>query len=114
MSIEYTDVNDTLRRIALSGRLDIAGTDAIALQFSAMTSSAQRRAVVDLSAVDFLASIGIRAIVANARAMQQRGSRMVLFVGDNGPVAKTLEMTGIDAVIPMFADLAQAEQAAQA
>ena len=114
MTIAYTDVNDTLRRIALSGRLDIAGTDAIALQFSAMTSSAQRRAVVDLSAVDFLASIGIRAIVANARAMQQRGSRMVLFVGANGPVAKTLETTGIDAVIPMFADLVQAEEAAQA
>lgn len=114
MSIEYTDVTDTLRRITLTGRLDIAGTDAIALQFSAMTSSAQRRAVVDLSAVDFLASIGIRAVVANARAMQQRGSRMVLFVGDNSAVTKTLETTGIDTVIPMFADLAEADRAALA
>jgi anti-anti-sigma factor len=114
MTIEYTDVNDSLRRVALSGRLDIAGTDAIALSFTALTASGPRRAVVDLSAVDFLASIGIRAIVANARAMQQRGSRMVLFVGDNGAVTKTLETTGIDAVIPMFADLAEAEQAALA
>lgn len=114
MSIAYTDVNDTLRRVSLSGRLDIAGTDAIALQFAALTASARQRAVVDLSAVDFLASIGIRAIFANARAMQQRGSRMVLFVGENGPVAKTLSTTGIDVVIPMFNDLAQAEQAALA
>lgn len=114
MTIAYTDVNDTLRRVTLSGRLDIAGTDAISLQFTALTASARQRAVVDLSTVDFLASIGIRAIVANARAMQQRGSRMVLFVGDNAPVAKTLATTGIDAVIPMFNDLAKAEEAAQA
>ena len=114
MTIVYTDVNDTLRRVALSGRLDIAGTDAISLQFTALTAAGKLRTVVDLSDVDFLASIGIRAIVANARAMQQRGSRMVLFVGDNGPVAKTLSITGIDAVIPMFSDLAQAEQAALA
>ncbi|MRW93933.1 STAS domain-containing protein [Duganella sp. FT80W] len=114
MTIAYTDVNDTLRRVALTGRLDIAGTDAIALQFTALTAAAHQRAVVDLSAVDFLASIGIRAIVANARAMQARGSRMVLFVGDNAPVAKTLSTTGIDAVIPMFSDLAQADEAALA
>jgi len=114
MSIVYTDVNDTLRRVALSGRLDIAGTDAIALQFTALTASAKQRAVVDLSEVNFLASIGIRAIVANARAMQQRGSRMVLFVGDNGPVAKTLSTTGIDAVIPMFSNLDKADEAALA
>ena len=114
MTIQYTDVTDTLRRVVLSGRLDIAGTDAIALQFSALAASPQRRMVVDLSGVDFLASIGIRAIVSNARAVQQRGSRMVLFVGDNGAVSKTLETTGIDAVIPMFSDLVEAEQAALA
>lgn len=114
MTIQHTDVTDTLRRVVLTGRLDIAGTDAISLQFAALSSSPQRRLVVDLSGVDFLASIGIRAIVANARAAQQRGSRMVLFTGDNAAVTKTLETTGIDAVIPMFADLAQAEQAALA
>jgi anti-anti-sigma factor len=65
-------------------------------------------------AVDFLASIGIRSIVSNARAMQQRGTRMVLFVGANAAVSKTLGTTGIDAVIPMFADMAEAEQAALA
>jgi len=114
MPIEHIDVNDHLRRVSLTGRLDIAGTEAISLQFTALSASAQRRMVTDLSAVDFLASIGIRAIVANARAMQQRGSRMVLFVGDNAAVAKTLETTGIDTVIPMFSDLAAAEQAALA
>ncbi len=114
MPIEHIDVSDTLRRVSLTGRLDIAGTEAISLQFTAVAASSQRRIVVDLSAVNFLASIGIRAIVANARAIQQRGSRMVLFVGDNAAVAKTLEATGIDTVIPMFTELSAAEQAALA
>jgi len=114
MSLAYTDVNDSLRRVSLSGRLDIAGTDAIAIQFAAATAAAHHRVVVDLSAVEFLASIGIRAIVANARAVQARGSRLVLYVGSNQMVTQTLEVTGIDTVIPMFAELADAEQAALA
>lgn len=114
MSIDYSDVNDSLRRVTLAGRMDIAGTDEIALQFAALTASGKHRVVVDLSAVTFLASIGIRAIVANARAMQARGSRLVLFVGENNAVAQTLEVTGIDGVIPMLRDLALADEAALA
>ena len=114
MPIDFEDCSNDIRRIALSGRLDIPGTGEIDAKFSALAASGERRVVVDLTAVSFLASIGIRAIITNAKAQQQRGGRMVLFVGDNAPVAKTLEATGIDALIPMFASLADAEQAALA
>jgi len=112
MAIEFEDVNDTFRRITISGRLDIAGTDAIAIKFSSLSTTAARRVVVDLTGVTFLASIGIRAFVTNAKALGQRGGKMVLFVGDNAVVSKTLESTGIDSLIPMFASLAEADQAA--
>ncbi len=114
MTIDFEDCKDNLRRISLSGRLDIQGTDAIAAKFTALAASAQRRVVVDLTAVSFLASIGIRALITSAKALQQRGGRMVLFTGDNALVSKTLEMTGIDALIPMFTDAAEAENAALA
>ena len=114
MTIDFDDSKDNLRRITISGRLDIPGTDEIATKFSALAASAQRRVVVDLKAVSFLASIGIRAIISNAKALQQRGGKMVLFVGDNATVATTLEITGIDDLIPMFSDAAEAEQAALA
>jgi anti-anti-sigma factor len=114
MSIEFEDVNDGLRRIKLSGRLDIAGTEAISMKFTNLAASAARRVVVDLSAVSFLASIGIRELITSAKAQQQRGGRVVIFVGDNALVAKTLEVTGIDALIPMFAKAAEADQAALA
>ena len=112
MSIQYSDDSDQIRRISISGRLDIAGTDAIATQFTALAASASRRVIVDLTAVSFLASIGIRALITNAKALQQRGGKLVLLVGSNESVAKTLEATGIDTLIPMFADAGDAAQAA--
>lgn len=114
MSIAFEDVSESLRRIQLSGRLDIAGTEAISLKLANLTSSASRRIVIDLSAVDFLASIGIRELISNAKALQMRGSKMALMVGDNAAVAKTLTVTGIDTLIPMFHSLAEADQAALA
>jgi anti-sigma B factor antagonist len=112
--INFVDVSENFRRISISGRLDILGSDAIALKFTSLAVATQRRLVVDLTAVSFLASIGIRAIISNAKALQQRGGKMVLFVGDNATVTKTLEATGIDSLIPMFADAAEANKAALA
>jgi anti-anti-sigma factor len=114
MAITFEDVNETLRRIALSGRLDIPGTDEVATKFAALATAGARRVVVDLTAVSFLASIGIRALLINAKSLQQKGGRMVLHVGGNAAVSRTLEATGIDALIPMYADAAEAEKAALA
>lgn len=112
--ISVTEVSPSLRRIAISGRLDIIGTDSIAIKFAAASVSAEKRVVVDLSQVGFLASIGIRALITNAKSLQQRGGKLVLFVGDNEAVLKTLEVTGIDALIPLFRNAADADQAALA
>ena len=114
MAIEFEDVNDTFRRIKLSGRLDIPGTEAISIKFTNLAASASRRVVVDLTTVSFLASIGIRELISSAKALQLRGGRMVLFVGDNVAVSKTLQVTGIDALIPMFSNPSEADQAALA
>jgi anti-anti-sigma factor len=115
MPIDIKDVNEKLGRIALTGRLDIPGTEEIVLKFAAAATaatSAGRRVVVDLTAVSFLGSFGIRALITNAKAAQSNGGRMVLLVGGNETVAKTLQTTGIDALIPTFADATEAEMAA--
>ncbi|MDP2823356.1 MAG: STAS domain-containing protein [Sulfuritalea sp.] len=114
MAIDFDDSKEDLRRITITGRLDIQGTDEIATQFAALAAAAQRRVVVDLTAVSFLASIGIRTIISNAKAVQQRGGKMVLLVGVDSTVAKTLQLTGIADLIPTFADAAEAEKAALA
>ncbi len=114
MPIEFHEVSDGLRRIEISGRLDIPGTDEIATRFAALSAATNLRVVVDLTRVSFLGSIGIRSIIVNAKALQQRGGRMVLMVGDNVAVAETLQATGLGSLIPILTDNASAEAAALA
>jgi anti-anti-sigma factor len=67
-----------------------------------------------VSSLKFLASIGIRALLKNAKAVRARGGRMVLVVGTNSPVVMSLEATGLNNLIPMFESSAEAERAAVA
>lgn len=114
MPIQHEDLPNGLRRVQLTGRLDIPGTQSISMPFTTLAATTDRRVVTDLSGVDFLASIGIRELVAVAKALRQRGGKMVLFVGDNAQVTKTLEVTGIDQLIPTFRSLDEADQEALA
>lgn len=112
MAITFEDTHEPLRWIRLTGRLDIPGIDAVSTTFSELSASTSRHIVVDLSGVSFLVSFGIRELITNAKIIQKRGGRMVIFVGDNKAVHKTLETTGIDTLIPTCTDAAQAQRAA--
>jgi anti-anti-sigma factor len=67
--------------------------------------------LVDLSNVNFLSSMGIRALISSAKEQQAKGGRVVLNAGGNDVVARTLEATGVDELIPVFDDIAEAERA---
>lgn len=111
MEVSHEDINSNLRCITLTGRLDIQGTDEIAARFAALSTDAKRNVVVDFSGVTFLASIGIRALISNAKALHKLGGRMALVVGGNTSVAKTLDATGIDVLLQVFKNLHDAEKA---
>jgi anti-anti-sigma factor len=70
--------------------------------------------VIDLSAVRFLASVGIRVLVACAKAVQQRGGTLVLVVAQGSSVSMSLEATGVDELIPVFTNNTDAAHAALA
>ena len=114
MSISYDDVGGDLRRIMITGRLDMPGTDSIASQLVELTAAPKKGVVVDLSTLKFLASIGISALITSAKAVQQRGGKMVLVVNPGSSVGMSLEATGVDELIPVFESNADAEKAAVA
>ena len=114
MSISYDDVGENLRRIMIFGRLDTPGTDSVASQLVALAAAPKKGVVVDLFGVNFLASIGIRALITSAKAVQQRGGKMVLVAKAGSTVVMSLEATGVDELIPVFDDAADAERAAVA
>jgi anti-sigma B factor antagonist len=114
MSISYDDIGDNLRRIVISGRLDMVGTSSIAAQLVELTAAPKKGVLIDMSAVEFLASIGIRSLVASAKAVQERGGKMVLVVNPSTTVIMSLKATGVDLLIPVFHNAADAERAAVA
>jgi anti-sigma B factor antagonist len=91
--------------------MDILGTDQIAPRFTAFSADAKRNVVVDFTGVTFLASIGIRALISNAKALHKLGGRMALVVGDNTSVARTLDATGIDVLLQTYRSMDEAAAA---
>ena len=111
MTVTFEEVNENVRRVAVTGRLDVPGTDAIANEFDRLVTSAPRNVMVDLSAVSFLGSVGVRSLLSTAKELQKKGRKMVLLVGDDTIVAQTLEAMGIDQLIPVYTDDADAGRA---
>jgi anti-anti-sigma factor len=113
MDLQVQQLADGIDRVKLAGRLDSAGVEAIDHRLSALTATQAARVLVDLSQVSFLASIGIRALLTNARALRQRGGRMAL-LSPQSLVEEVLRVTGIESMIPIFHDLEEASAALKA
>ncbi len=97
-------------RVRLSGRMDISGVDAISVPLAALAATESRTIVLDLEGVEFLASIGVRAILQNARAQHLRGG--VLVVASPRPlVAEVLQAAGVGHVVPIVPDIDAARSA---
>ena len=114
MPISHEDVGENLRRIVISGRVDTPGPNSVASQLVELAAASRKGVVVDLTAVNFLASIGIRALIASAKAVQQRGGKLALVVKEGSTVVMSLKATGVDELIPVFNDARDAEKAAVA
>jgi anti-anti-sigma factor len=110
MKLETEQLDGGILRVRLSGRMDIAGVDTISVPFAALAATDSRRVVVDLSGVDFLASIGIRAILQNARAHKMRGGGMAL-LAPPPLVDEVLRAAGVANVVPIVPDLDAARAA---
>ena len=112
MSVSHEDVGADLRRVAIFGRLDMEGTDAISARVMELVSEPKKGVVLDLSAVRFLASVGIRVVLASAKAVHKRGGKLVVVVAQGSSVAMSLEATGVEELIPVFTNSAEAAEAA--
>jgi anti-anti-sigma factor len=113
MELTYDDLSDGVRTFKLRGRMDLEGAATIDLKFASLTATHRAFIVVDLTEVDFMASLGLATLVRNARAVRLREGNMVLF-NPKPPVRQVLASTRIDHVIHIYSDLDEARRAAKA
>ena len=107
MDMQVSELGGNVTCIRLAGRLDAPGADSIDTQFTAAVVAHARDAVIDLSGVSFVASMGIRLLIAGARGLRQKGANMVLF-GAQELVYTALDQAALDQIIPIVATELQA------
>jgi anti-anti-sigma factor len=99
MQSKTEDLGDQRRVLSLDGRLDGRGAEEV----EATLMDAGRQAsllLVDLAAVPFIASAGIRVLLATAKAMSRRGAELHL-VSPSPMVRDVLITAGIDMLLPI-------------
>ncbi len=107
--IDTEEVIPGVTKLNLRGRLDATGAQIIDNTFATM-AGAQERLIVDLSRVSFIASAGLRTLIAGARSLIARQGRMVCL--DPDPlVEQVLVRSGVDRLIPVCRELSEAIQA---
>jgi anti-anti-sigma factor len=94
--------SDTLTHVALDGRLDAAGVGRVELRFTSHVAARRKPTIVDVSSVEFIASLGIGMLISTARTLAAHGVTIVL-LSPQREVAKMLRASSIDTIIP-FAD----------
>jgi len=111
MQISTEEMAGEVTRVALDGRLDIAGAAIVDLKMNVIAGSS-KNLLIDLQKVTFLGSMGLRSIVIPARAVLGRGGKVVLFAPTE-MVESVLKTSGIDSMLPIRHDLAAAVDALQ-
>lgn len=111
MEMQIEKLDGGITRARLVGRMDYAGATGIDARFMELAKN-EKFVLVDLSKVGFLASMGIRTLIMAAKALQERGGKMILFSPEM-MVAKVLKTSGTDTLIPVYYDLPLACKALQ-
>lgn len=107
MNLDITSLDGGLTCIRLTGRLDSPGVDSVETRFTAALVAVGRSAVVDLSGVSFLASMGIRMFISSARSLRMKGATVVLF-GASDAVQSVLDHVALEQIIPIVKTQAEA------
>ena len=109
MDIELVDAGPDFTNIALSGRVTLDEIGDLDHEFTRQTVVRRKPVLVDLSKVDFMASIGLRILITAAKALSKHNAKMVLYK-PQPEVEKVLKTSGFDNIMPIEHDFEKAVQ----
>ena len=100
MEMELRNLDDDLVNVKLAGRLDTPGVDRIELRLTATLVPMGKNAVVDLSAVQLVTSMGIRMFITLARSLKAKKARTAVYA-PQALVRETLDHVALGDVLPI-------------
>ena len=107
IEMQVTTPTEGLTRVALAGRLDTTGVDRIETRFAATVVSSGQNAIIDLSRVTFIGSMGIRMFITAARSMRPRQTRLAVYAAQS-MVGEVLESVSLNDLLPVVTSEADA------
>jgi anti-anti-sigma factor len=100
VEIAISSLGEHLVRVALEGRLDTHGVDRVETRFVAAIVPGGHNAIVDMTGVEFVSSMGIRMFVATARTLKARQLKLALY-GVSPQVGQVFEAVALQKIIPI-------------
>ncbi len=107
MELKVIQAEGPYTHVALSGRLDIDGVKAVELEFTSVVGGKNQSAIVDITEVSFIASLGMRMLLSAAKNLRARNCKVVLY-NPQPVVQEALETAGFSTVMPIVSDFAKA------
>jgi anti-anti-sigma factor len=107
--VVLVEAKDAVTIVAVRGKLDAAGVGEVDLKLTSQTVTRRKPAVIDLTEVDFIASLGIGMLVTIAKSMRTHGAGVAVVAVP--PVRTALEMMHL---APLFQVVASREDALRA
>lgn len=104
MQMTCTDLADDVVQVVLVGRLDTPGVDRTELRLTATIVPRGLNALIDLSGVEFAGSMAIRMFITLARALANKGRKLVLYA-PQPMVDQVFETASLRELIPIVADM---------
>jgi len=95
--------------VRFAGELDVSCEEAVEATLRA-AERRERAVLLDLSALDFIDSRGLRILIAARDRSEQDGFRLAIVLGD-GLVRRAFEVTGLDQVLPVVSRKSRAASA---
>ena len=100
MDIEVNEIGDKLVKVTIKGRLDAQGVDRIETRLLASLVPNANNAIIDLSQVDYVASLAIRMFMSAAKSLRRKQAGLALY-GATERVNKVFETVALQAIIPV-------------
>ena len=82
----------------LTGRVDGTSADHYDLEISALLKSADQSFSIDLSALTYISSLGLRVFLKTAKALKEQNKKLILSK-PNSEILDLLLMSGFDKII---------------
>jgi anti-anti-sigma factor len=95
--------------LTLSGRLDTEAAPEFERRCTRLVESQTRNLIVNVSALDYLSSAGLRIMLVTGKALRSQNGKLVL-VAAAGPVRHMVELAGFDKIFPIYTTVTEATQ----